>query len=118
MNSSKNNPGSSAAQWAEDALNSLDGISRASANPFLYTRIMARLDAANSGWEKAANWISKPAFAFASIAIFISINIAVIMNGLSKSEAALAQKGNAEQMLAAEFSNNQSYSLIEINEEK
>jgi hypothetical protein len=118
MNNRKNSPESSAVKWAEDALNSLDGISRASANPFLYTKIMARLDAANSGWEKVANWLSKPAFAFASIAIFVSINIAVIMNGLGKSEAALVQKGTVEQMLAAEFSNSQSYSLIEINEDK
>jgi hypothetical protein len=42
-------------QWVEEAMNSFDGASRATANPFLFTRIQERLRQQNSPWEKVAN---------------------------------------------------------------
>jgi hypothetical protein len=105
-----------AAKWAEDALESLNGIQRATANPFLYTRIAARLESGMSVWEKVARLLSRPAFAVASIVIFLSINIAVIMWGEQKSKNELAQKLNSEQLLASEFVNTQNFQLVDINE--
>ncbi|MCU0388443.1 MAG: hypothetical protein MUE71_07545 [Chitinophagaceae bacterium] len=105
-----------AERWADDALNSLDGMSRATANPFLYTKIVARIEANAGGWENAARLISRPAFALASLAIFLVINIAVIVKGQQKAENELAQKLNSEQMLASEFMNTQNYQLVEIND--
>jgi hypothetical protein len=118
MKNRKSNLKDLQAQWAEDVLNSLEGIKRAESNPYLYTKITARIEAGNSGWEKVANWISRPAFAFTIISVFVGINITVLTIRQKSAENEMAKKGTVEQMLAGEFSNTPSYSLIEINEEK
>jgi hypothetical protein len=110
--------GNEAGKWADDVLSSIDGIARAKANPFLFTRIKARIDERYGIWEKMANFIAKPAFAFASIAFFVAINIGVIILGQNRQSAQLAAKSTLDQMLAAEFVNTQSYSLVDLNEEK
>lgn len=107
-----------AGQWADDVLSSIEGISRAQANPFLYTSIKARLDKQYGVWEKMANFIAKPAFAFASIAFFIALNIGVIISGKERQQTQVAVTTTLDQMLAAEFVNTPSYSLVELNEEK
>ncbi len=65
----------------EEVLNSLDGIRRAPGQPFLYTRVMARLsNNTTTLWEKLASLISRPAVAFAAIALFLLINAAVVFH--------------------------------------
>jgi hypothetical protein len=118
MENKHNSPGHNASEWIEEVLNSLDGVERAKANPFLYTRIAARLDIQNSTWEKAAFWLGKPVFAVATIFIFLAVNISVIMWGQKQSAEELAQQKASEQLLASEFTNTQSYQLVEINEDK
>ncbi|HVT84805.1 MAG TPA: hypothetical protein VHD35_06365 [Chitinophagaceae bacterium] len=70
----------------EEILNSLDGIRRATPQPFLHTRVMARLtkDATSTLWEKMASLISRPAFAIATIALFLLINVAVVFHFSAK----------------------------------
>jgi hypothetical protein len=62
----------------EAALHSLDGITRAGANPFLFTRLQAHLQARLSPWEKAAHFLARPAFATLLVAFAISINLWVV----------------------------------------
>lgn len=62
----------------DDILNSLDGVQRATPRPYLHTRIMARLNRNNTGWERMATLISKPVVAFATIALFLLVNVAVL----------------------------------------
>ncbi len=57
----------------ENTLQCLDGIKRAEANPFLFTRIKARMQK-QSGWENLISFISKPAVAFAALIIIMAIN--------------------------------------------
>ena len=57
----------------ERTLQSLDGIRRAEANPFLFTRIKARMQK-DRGWENVISFISKPAVAFAALIIIMAIN--------------------------------------------
>jgi hypothetical protein len=57
----------------EKTLLSLDGIKRAEANPFLFTRIKARMQK-ERGWENVISFISKPAVAFAALIIIMAIN--------------------------------------------
>ena len=64
-----------------ETLESLDGIQRAEPMPFLFTRVIARMNRnrnRDSGWEKLASLISKPAIAFASMLLFIAINAIVL----------------------------------------
>ena len=61
-------------QEIERTLQSLDGISRAEANPFLFTRIKARIDRNNGLWERTFSFVSKPLVAVAVLALVMSIN--------------------------------------------
>lgn len=63
-----------------NALSSLDGMQRASANPYLYTRIRARLDEQKSPWAKAARFLSQPAWAFSAAILFVSVNVWVAVS--------------------------------------
>lgn len=118
MKNNKNIPENGASAWADQVLESLDGMQRAQANPFLFTRVMARLEAETNGWERVAGWLSKPAFAFSAVVLFMAVNASVLLWSQNDREVAVAQKLTAEQALAAEFSNTQTYALVEVNEEK
>ena len=119
MKNLKNNDHAAAGEWADKVLGSIDGMERAASNPYLYTRIMAQLNQPESNWEKVANWISKPAFAFGAVALFLSINVYVFIKDKEAENANMALKARqTEQLLAAEFSGNSSYSLVETNDDK
>ena len=62
----------------EKTLNSLDGIQRAAANPYLFTRITARLEGEEkSFWSRALTFLSRPSVAVPAIVLTILINTAV-----------------------------------------
>ena len=63
----------------EEVLNSLDGINRAEANPFLYTRIKARLNSRRSSiWDKLSSLISRPVIALAGVFLILVLNLFAI----------------------------------------
>jgi hypothetical protein len=57
----------------ERTLLSLEGMKRAEANPFLFTRIKAKMQNRN-GWERVTSFISQPAVAIAALIIVIAVN--------------------------------------------
>jgi len=62
----------------EKTLNSLDGIQRAAANPYLFTRIKARLEGEEkSFWGRSLTFLSRPSVAVPAIVLTILINTAV-----------------------------------------
>ena len=62
-------------QEIEKTLQSLDGIQRAEANPFLFTRIQARMKKQrSSGWERTFSFISRPVVALAVLVIVMAVN--------------------------------------------
>lgn len=86
----------------EEALESLDGMQRASANPFLFTRIQQLLKERNSPWEKVASFLARPAFAVMVVAVFVSVNI---WAATKRNEVNMAKSQQvSEQMLASEYS--------------
>ena len=64
----------------EDALNSLDGMEKASPNPFFFTRLEAKMQKERNTWEKISSFFARPAIAFACICLVIMINAAVIFS--------------------------------------
>ena len=69
----------------EDTLNSLDGIQRAAANPFLYSKIQARMRGEVKGvWDSVITFVSRPAVAL------VLFCIVVLSNGV----AIYMQRGN------------------------
>lgn len=78
---------------AEEALNTVDSITRATVKPFLLTRIHARMNKGKeSVWEKAGWFISRPAIAFAGLCLVILINSVVIVSNNSSTQNAVAEQ--------------------------
>ena len=65
----------------EETLESLNGIRRAEANPFLYTRIQARLKQPGSVLEQVVMFSGRPAFAFLVLLIVLVTNLTVMLKG-------------------------------------
>jgi hypothetical protein len=61
-------------QEIEQTLQCLDGVKRAEANPFLFTRIKARMAKKDSLWERTFSFISKPAIAMAIVLLVMAVN--------------------------------------------
>ena len=100
---------------AEQALNSLNGMQRASANPFLYTRIMARIEEKKNSWIKAMNFLSRPVIAVGITALFITLNALVAFKHPADEKTAAQQnQQNAEQSVEVEYAT-VNYSLMELN---
>ncbi|HEV8271492.1 MAG TPA: hypothetical protein VGQ04_09335 [Chitinophagaceae bacterium] len=61
-------------QEIEQTLQCLDGAKRAEANPFLFTRIKARMNKKANVWERTFSFISKPAIAVAIVVLVMAVN--------------------------------------------
>ena len=61
-------------QEIEKTLESLNGMKRAEANPFLFTRIQARMQRKAGWWDRTFSFASKPLFALAILALVMAMN--------------------------------------------
>ncbi len=95
-------------KWTDEAMASIDGLPRAEANPFLFTRIQERLRRQNSPWEKAASFVAKPAFAMVIIIVFLAANFFAAAK--EKQNRLAREKQTNEQMFASEFNSGSSLS--------
>ncbi len=77
----------------EDALHSIDNISKASSPPYFFTRLEARMLNQKNIWNKMSSFFARPVIAFASIFLVIMINLAVIFTSIN-SKNSYAQPGN------------------------
>ena len=83
----------------EQAMSSLDNVQRATANPFLYTRIQAVLEKEEKGfWASFGSFITKPAVAFATLVLILSMNSLVLF---SNSDPTVSASSNEEEQLFA-----------------
>jgi uncharacterized membrane protein YdfJ with MMPL/SSD domain len=64
----------------DDALNSADGVARAAARPYLFTRLMAKMQRSeDTYWERTVRLITRPAVAIAGLCLVIAINVAAFV---------------------------------------
>ncbi|MES2646626.1 MAG: hypothetical protein V4717_07130 [Bacteroidota bacterium] len=98
---------------AEEAMNSLDGLQRATANPYLFTRVMARIEEQQNKWAVLANFISRPVIALSVTVFFVAINTWMIVKHPINSQLAKPVT-EVEQSLEPEYAN-VNYSLAEVN---
>lgn len=61
-------------QEIEKTLESLNGITRVEANPFLFTRIKARMNKKANTWERAISFVSRPLVAVAVLVLVMVMN--------------------------------------------
>ena len=104
----------------EEILNSLDGIHRAMAPDFFYTRLKARLEKGTlPSAEK--HWALRPIYAVIALVVVLLINAAVLFtqtgNSTSQEIATVSDSDNI-QTLASEYSVTDAGSLYDLNQEK
>ena len=89
-------------QEVEKTLDSLTGIQRATANPYLFTRIRQRMQKKDkSFWEMVSGVITRPAIAIAAILVIIVINLTVFFQSQQGQTPPASQEG--EQLFASEY---------------
>lgn len=90
-------------QEVDKTLNSLDGIQRATANPYLFTRIKAGMqkEEGKGFWSMATGFISRPVVAIATILLIVLVNLAVFFQ--AKPVAIPAPQQDGEQLFASEY---------------
>lgn len=88
----------------EDALNSLDGIQRATPQPWLFSRVKGRLlKEEKTKWETISSFLSKPAVAIAGLFLILGLNGVLVFN---------QQSGGSVVAVQNESQSNDSESLI------
>lgn len=85
-----------------DVLNSLDGIKKASPNPYFFTRLEARMQKEKSIWEEISSFVARPIVAFACISLVIMVNASVIISSGKLNQDTSAQ--NNETATVDEYS--------------
>lgn len=89
-------------QEIEQTLQCLDGVKRAESNPFLFTRIQARMNKRSSRWEERTfSFISKPAIAIAIVVLVMAVNGWALWGGSGTSEVVTSELNGSE--LANEY---------------
>ena len=87
------------------ALNSLEGIQRAEANPYLYTRIKARLDGKEGAfWNVAANFLTRPVAVMATFLFLVIMNITFIVESRRHDvQPTAAEQTDETQLVASDY---------------
>jgi hypothetical protein len=102
----------------EDILGSLDGLQKAVAPDFFYTRLKARME---KGFEpvSAKSWVLRPVYAMAALIVVIVINAAVIFNGQNNTGEDTVADTDTFQSIAAEYAlNDNSANLYDLTQDK
>lgn len=86
----------------EDTLNSLEGIKKASASSFFFTRLEARMQKKKNVWDEVSSFVSRPVIVFAGILLILLINATVIFT--SSTLNTTSEKQNNELATVDEYS--------------
>ena len=100
----------------EAALNSVEGVQRATPKPFFYTRLLARLDTRpETGWERFSAFISRPVVAFACVCLVIVINAVIVFSDTTSS---FSSSDKTELAVADEYTDVATSSLYDLENSK
>ena len=103
----------------EDILNSLDGIQRATAPDFFYSRLRARMEKQLVP-EKTSGWVVRPVYAIIALFVVLLINAAVLLRDSKEPTSNLASTTDTEtvQSMASEYRVNYVSSIYDLNQDK
>ena len=91
-------------QEIEQTMQCLDGAKRAEANPFLFTRIQARMSKNSNRWEERTfSFISRPIIAVAIVVLVMVVNGWALMGGSSSNDNVAVESTNNVSELANEY---------------
>ena len=88
----------------EETLNSLDGIQRATPQPWLFSRIKKRLaeDEDRTIWGAIGGYLGKPAIAIAGLCFILMVNVFLVVNNQQKENTASFFSAQADQSVDSE----------------
>lgn len=90
-------------QKIEEALNSLNGITKAEMPSFFYTRLHAKLEARVSTFKEFWVWVTRPAVSMATLFVLVILNIAAINNYLNNNNQTASPVAGDWQGFAQEY---------------
>ena len=103
---------------SEDILNSLDGMKRATAPDFFYTRLKARMEKGQESPAIPRWWVFKPVYAIAVIALVIVVNLAVVLlKSDTQNSGIIAVDSDNYQTIAADYNLADNSSFYEMNQD-
>ena len=107
---------------ADEILNSLEGMKRATAPDFFYTRLRSRMEKEYEPLAKKQR-VLRPAYAFAALLVVLLINVAVLFQNSRNSDttdttATATIDTDSIQALASEYSVTDAGSVYDLNLEK
>ncbi len=116
MENEINNP-QDAVHRIDKVLNSLDGVQRATAPDFFYTRLRARLE---KGLTKNNNpkWVLRPVYIFSTLLLVIAINAFVFLRNQNVNSTTADNNESVQQSIAAEYNLNDVNSVYDLNQDK
>ena len=83
----------------EQTLQCLDGAKRAEANPFLFTRIQARMNKNSRRWEERTfSFISRPVIAVAIVVLVMAVNGWALVDGSGSNENIAGETTNVSEL--------------------
>ena len=90
-------------QEIEETFNSIDGISRADAPPFFFTRLQAKLD--NRSHSPQAFWliVTKPVVSLVTLSLLVILNIVAISYFIKSSKQPVSMESSGIQNFAQEY---------------
>ena len=101
----------------EDILSSLDGVKRATAPDFFYTRLKARMEKDILPAPERP-WILRPVYALGALAVVLLVNAAVIINRNNANDEMVINDNETIQSIAADYNLNDVSSLYDLNDDK
>ena len=91
----------------DQTMESLDGLKRAEADPFFYTRLIARVENGQVGvWNQWMAYISRPAVSLGLLLLFLVMNGYLLLNKLSEDNEQTAQAPDYAAQQITYFDNN------------
>ena len=100
----------------DEVLNCLDGVQRASAPDFFYTRLRARMEKGIAADNKP-NWVLRPAYIFTVLLLIIAVNAFVFLKNQDQ-ETVVDNNETVQQSIAAEYNLYDINTVYDLNQEK
>ncbi|HUR10522.1 MAG TPA: hypothetical protein VM012_04095 [Flavitalea sp.] len=101
-------------ELAEAALNSLDGLRKASPGPYFFTRLETRMNRQKrSAWDFLVTTLSRPAISLTLVILIISVNTIAVL----RDNDAVANNEQSEPLVSDEYNLNSTSYLDYVTQE-
>ena len=102
----------------DEVLNSLDGVNKAMAPDFFYTRLRARMEK-GLPQSNSRSWTLRPVYVISALLLVISVNLFVFLRSQDETTATVADNNESvQQSIAAEYNLYDINTVYDLNKDK